>query len=269
MRSIHQLLEKKHRGEKIVCTTCYDSTMARLLYRSEIDLILVGDSAGNVMMGHPSTIAVTNEDMVRYSACVTRVLGDDAKKIIIADIPFMSYATVPLAIENATALMQKGGVHGVKLEGASTSTLEAIALLVDHGIPVMGHLGFTPQSWHTLGGPVVCGKDPTAARMMVQHAKKLSNAGVFSLVLEMVPKELAAQITQEIPVPVIGIGAGGDVDGQILVLQDLLGMSPHTPRFAKVYAPLATAIEKAVSQYCAEVRKGEFPLESHSYSAPL
>lgn len=261
-----ELQKKKQRREKIVCTTCYDSSMALLINQCPVDLVLVGDSVGNMMMGYPSTLEVTVEDMVRYTAAVSRVL--ESSKLLIADLPFLSYHNPSQALDHAALLIQKGGAYGIKLEGAYPHALEAVRRLKENGVAVMGHLGFTPQSLRILGGFYVQGKTPEAAEELRQKARDLEEAGAFALVLEMVPQELARTITLERSIPIIGIGAGKDVDGQILVLQDLLGISPKAPRFVQAYAKIGEQIIEALHSYSCEVKEGTFPAEQHSFKTP-
>ncbi|MCY4380694.1 MAG: 3-methyl-2-oxobutanoate hydroxymethyltransferase [Proteobacteria bacterium] len=262
--TIKDLAKKKVNNEKIVATTCYDATMARLISFAQLDFVLIGDSLATVMMGHPNTLPVTIEHMVVYASSVSRVLQGP---LLMADMPFMSYHMSPeQTYQNATRLMQQGGVHGLKLEGAAPWVLDQISHLVESGIPIMGHLGVTPQSVHQTSGYMVQGKEPSSAERLIQDAEKLDGAGVFALVLELVPAALAAEITRVVSVPVIGIGSGAQVDGQILVLQDLLGMnSSFQPKFVKKYCDLETTTVEALNTYVREVLQGEFPNATHSW----
>lgn len=246
---------------KLSMLTAYDWHSARILDRCELDMLLVGDSLGMVMLGREDTVSVTLEEMLHHTAAVVR--GAE-RALVVADLPFLSYEpSVELALASAGRLFKEAGARAVKLEGA---WLEQIRALVRAGIPVQGHLGLTPQRVAELGGFRVQGKDDRASRILLEEAQALAEAGVFSLVLEAMPMELAARITELVPVPTIGIGAGPHCDGQVLVLQDMLGLYERfTPRFVKRYANLAQHIEKAVKTYKEEVESGTFPAQVHSF----
>lgn len=263
-QSIRSLQNKKVTGEKISMITCYDSTFAKLINQTDIDMVLVGDSLGNVMMGYDNTLKVTVEDMARYGASVARSLES---AFLVIDMPFMSYnISLEETLRNAAALIRDAGGQAVKMEGGK-AICDKVAACVDAGIPVMGHLGLTPQSIHTIGGYRVQGRDEEDANRMIEDAKALEKAGAFSIVLEMVPSALAQRITKEVSVPVIGIGAGAGCDGQVLVLQDLLGMDGgFRPKFLKTYANLSEVIVGALTEYNNEVKNVEFPAEEHSFN---
>lgn len=262
--SILSVKAKKQAGEKLSMITCYDSTFAKLINYTNIDMVLVGDSLGNVMMGYDDTLKVSVDDMARYGGSVARAL-DHA--LLVVDMPFMSYnISVENTLKNAAKLVRKGGAQAVKLEGG-IAICDKVKALVDAGIPVMGHLGLTPQSINTIGGYRVQGRDEQDAARMMEDAKALEEAGAFSLVLEMVPSELAAKISDSVSIPVIGIGAGAGCDGQVLVLQDLLGMdNGFRPKFLKTYANLSEIIVGAISDYDSEVKAGDFPAKEHSFT---
>jgi 3-methyl-2-oxobutanoate hydroxymethyltransferase len=249
--------------EPIVMVTCYDATMARIVDEADIDVILVGDSAGNVMAGLDNTLGVTMDMMVHHTLCVTRV---KPKALVVADMPFLSYQTgVRDAVVNAGRLIQEGGAQAVKIEGGSR-VIEQVKAIVRADIPVMGHLGLTPQSVHAFGGYRVQGKTEAAANRLKDDAMALEDAGVFSIVFECVPAPLAQEITKSLVVPTIGIGAGPACDGQVLVIQDLLGMSKEfRPKFVKRYAGLFDTIRDALDAYAREVKSGVFPSEEFSF----
>jgi len=249
--------ERKRRGEKIAMLTAYDAAMAALLDRAGVDALLVGDSVGMVMLGYPTTLPVTLDAMVHHTAAVARGVH---RAMVIADLPFMTYqASVEDAVRSAGRLIQEGGASAVKLEGGRP-VVDAVRRLVEIGIPVMGHVGLQPQSIHQLGGYRKRGTQPREAEGILADAAALVSAGAFAIVLEAIPAELAARITARVNVPTIGIGAGPDCDGQILVSHDMLGMSgSHTPSFVKQYAQLANAISAATESYVSDVRAGRFP----------
>lgn len=253
----------KETGEKLSMLTSYDYSTAKLLDEAGIHGILVGDSLGNVMLGYEDTIPVTMEDMIHHGAAVAR----GAKNaLVVIDMPFMSYQTgVRDALINAGRLMKEGGADAVKLEGG-VEIVPQVEAIVNAGIPVMGHLGLTPQSINAFGGFKVQGKSEEAARKILEDAKALERAGAFAITLECVPAKLAALITREIQIPTIGIGAGAECDGQILVYQDLLGMfSDFTPKFVKRYANIGELMKEAFASYKKEVAEGAFPQEEHQY----
>ncbi|NLF23889.1 MAG: 3-methyl-2-oxobutanoate hydroxymethyltransferase [Lentisphaerae bacterium] len=250
--------------QRLACLTAYDAGMARLLDEAGIPLILVGDSVANTMLGHATTLPVTLEQMLHHTAAVARGV---AGALVVGDMPFMSYqAGDDQAVRNAGRFLQEAGADAVKLEGGRLRA-GLIRRLVDNGIPVMGHLGLTPQSVLALGGYKVQGRQPEAAAALMADAEALDQAGVFSIVLECVPAALAQEITAAVSVPTIGIGAGSACDGQILVLHDLLGLTPPgaTAKFVKRYAELGAAVSQAVHQYQSEVESGAFPAPEQSY----
>ena len=252
----------KERGERFAMLTAYDSSSARLLDHAGIPLLLVGDSLGETVLGYSTTLPVTVDDMVHHSAAVVRGVTD---AFVVGDMPFMSYqASVADGLRNAGRLMKEAGVHGVKVEGGGR-VVELVGCLVEAGLPVMGHVGLTPQSVHQLGGYRVQGRGEAAQRIL-QDAKELEAAGVFSLVLEAIPSELARSITESVSVPTIGIGAGPHCDGQVLVFHDLLGLGSHrAPKFVKRYANLGDEVERAAAAFAADVAAGAFPDANHSY----
>ena len=254
----------KEEGKKLSMLTAYDYSTASLLDEAGIHGILVGDSLGNVILGYEDTISVTMEDMIHHGAAVSR----GAKNaLVVVDMPFMSYqGSVYDALNNAGRLMKEGRANAVKLEGGK-EVAPQIKAIVQAGIPVMGHLGLTPQSINALGGYKVQGKDESAAQKLLEDAKTIAEAGVVSIVLECVPSALAEVITKAVDVPTIGIGAGAGCDGQILVYQDMLGMfSDFTPKFVKRYANIGEAMREAFRTYIAEVSEGIFPKTEHGYS---
>lgn len=255
----------KKQGRKIVCLTAYDYSTAKILDQAGVDLILVGDSLAMVALGHQTTHAVTMDEMVHHTKAVMRGV---ARCFVVADLPFMSYqADVGQAIANAGRFIKEAGAHAVKLEGATAHNLEIVERLVGAGIPVQGHLGFTPQSIHGLGGTKVQGKSAEAAAKLIQDSLKLQEAGVFSLVLEMVPTSVAEMITERLAIPTIGIGAGNVCDGQILVTDDLLGkFTDFQPRFVRRYAQLADLCGEAVKKYAADVQSRDFPSKAESFA---
>lgn len=257
------ILSKKQKHEKIVCLTAYDYPTACIVDGSGIDIILVGDSAANVFAGEKNTLPITMEEMLYH----TRIVSHAVKNaLLIADMPFLSYQTsIQDAVFNAGRFL-KVGAAGVKLEGGSP-IIDAIKRLVEIGIPVMGHLGLTPQSVHKFGGYKLQGNTEESRSQLLADAKLLEQAGCFALVLEKIPASLAKDITAEISVPTIGIGAGPHCDGQILVLHDVIGLfDDFSPKFVKRYAHVRDVIEKAVKQYKDEVEKGIYPDEAHSFN---
>lgn len=255
----------KREGRKIVCLTAYDYSTAKILDRAGVDLILVGDSLAMVALGHQTTHAVTMDEMVHHTRAVTRGVQN---AFVVADLPFMSYQVdVIQAITNAGRFIKEAQAHAVKLEGATKLNLEVIERLVSMGIPVMGHLGFTPQAIHSLGGTRVQGRSADEAYRLIKDSIALAEAGVFSLVLEMVPATVATMISNSISVPTIGIGAGSGCDGQILVTDDLLGKyTDFKPRFVRQYANLSDICTNAIVQYAEDVRSKDFPNDSESFA---
>jgi 3-methyl-2-oxobutanoate hydroxymethyltransferase len=248
-------LEKKRRGEKIAILTAYDATMARLLDRAGVDAILVGDSLGMVIMGHADTLQVTLDISVHHTRSVR---NGTERALVIADMPYLTFQTgVNDAVRNAGRLVQEGGAAAVKLEGGSASA-EVTARLVEIGIPVMGHLGLTPQSVHALGGYKKL--DASRAKGLLEEAKIIEQAGAFAIVLESIPSEIACEITAALAVPTIGIGAGPHCDGQVLVSYDALGLfQEFVPSFVKQYADLGKEVVRAAREYVDDVRGGKFP----------
>lgn len=258
--SINDIAQMKRNGEKISCLTAYDASFAAVIDKVGVDIILVGDSLGMVVQGHSTTIPVTIADMVYHTRCVSRARQ---RAFIIADLPFMSYSSPSDAALNAAKLLQKGGAQMVKLEGAR---LDCVRFLVEQKIPVCGHLGLLPQSIHQLGGYKVQGKEPEAAQRILEDAKQLQDAGAAMLVLECVPSQLAKQITSDLSIPVIGIGAGMDCDGQVLVLYDMLNIGiSKRPRFSKDFMAGSESVEVAIKAYHLAVKNAEFPGVEHSF----
>ena len=257
------LAELKAAGVKFSCLTSYDATTAEIFDQADIEVILVGDSAGNTVLGHDSTLEVTIDEMISFAKGVSSSVK---RALVVVDMPFGSYEVSPtLALENAISMMKRSGAEAVKLEGGSDRAPQ-VKEIVAAGIPVMGHLGFTPQSVHALGGFKVQGRGDDAANLE-KDALALQEAGVFAIVLEMVPADLAAELTKILSVPTIGIGAGNATDGQILVWQDFAGLSSGNRKFVKQYANLRTELSKAASNYRSEVISGEFPGKEHSFDS--
>lgn len=253
-----KLAEMKAAAEPIVMITAYDAPSARVVDAAGVDVVLVGDSLGMVMLGHTSTLPVTMDDMVHHTAAVSRGIQH---ALIVADMPFMSYRiTHEEALRNAARFLAEAGANAVKLEGGA-DVAPLVEAMVAAGIPVMGHVGLTPQSVNVFGGYKVQGRDTASAMKLVEDCLALEAAGAFAIVLELVPAEVAALVSEELTIPTIGIGAGGGCDGQVQVFHDLLGMSDFTPRHAKRYAEIGTAMTQAVAAYAADVRAGEFPGE--------
>lgn len=255
-------MKKAH--EKIAMLTAYDAPSAKLAEQAGVDVILVGDSLGMVVLGYDSTISVTLEDMILHTKAVKRGAKET---FIITDMPFLTYhSTIAETMNNARRLMQEAGSHAVKLEG-NGAVIDKIAALTKAGVPVVAHLGLTPQSVGVLGGYRVQGKDAEGAKQLINDAKEVEAAGAAMLVLECVPKQLAQLITELIKIPTIGIGAGLETDGQVLVYHDLVGYgSNHVPKFVKQHTNISLEIERAVSAYVTEVKKLEFPEEKHTFT---
>lgn len=252
--------------EKLVMLTAYDYSTARVMDMAGVDALLVGDSLGMVMLGYPDTLSVTVDDMVRHCAAVAR---GAQKALVVCDMPYMSYhVSVEDTVRNAARLMIEGRAQAVKLEGGAEFAAEVRAL-TRASIPVMGHLGLTPQSVNTFGGFKVQGKTMAAAQKLLDDARALQDAGAFALVLECVPAPLAERVTQALAIPVIGIGAGAGCDGQVLVWQDMTGMTlSHLPRFVKRFGEVGASLRSAVEAYAREVRAGAFPTDDHGYPLP-
>ena len=262
-KTVLDLQSMKAENEKIAMITAYDATMARLVDTAGVDMVLVGDSVGMVIQGMPDTLGVTLEDMIYHGRCVARGLQ---QAHLTVDMPFMSYQVSPeQALQSAGRLVKEGHAQSVKLEGGQRSA-SAISKIVEAGIPVVGHIGLTPQSVHTLGGWKVQGRGDSAAEQLMTDALAVQAAGAFSLVLEMVPAELAAEVTAALEIPTIGIGAGAQCSGQVLVCNDLLGFdTSFSPRFLKRYAELQDPMIAAIKDYVSEVRSGAFPTEAHAF----
>ncbi len=257
--TINQIKEMKPRGEKIVMLTAYDYSTARLVDEAGIPLILVGDSLGMVVLGYESTIPVTIDEMLHHTRAVVR---GTRQAMVVGDMPFMTYhVSVEDALRNAARFIQEAGAQAVKLEGGVT-VAEKVKRIVECGIPVMGHIGLTPQSIHQFGGFKMQGKTPEAAANLLEDAKVLEQAGAFAIVLETIPANLARLITDKVSIPTIGIGAGPECDGQVQVINDILGsFADFVPKHAKQYVKLTDIISKAVTRYRDEVKSGAFPAE--------
>jgi len=265
--TIKDIILRKKGGEKISMLTAYDAGFARLLDSSGIDIILVGDTLGMVLLGYESTVPVTMEEMLHHSRAVNHGVE---QAVLVGDMPFLSYqVSIRDAIINAGRFLKEAGCDAVKLEGG-TEVCDTVQALVKAGVPVMGHIGLTPQTASQLGGYKVQGRDMASARMLLRSAKALEEAGVFAMVLECVPSQLAKVITDSIAIPTIGIGAGKFCDGQVLVTHDLLGMfEKFVPSFVKTYANLAPQIRKAIDTFNRDVKSGEFPDEKHGFSMQI
>lgn len=253
--TLTRLQSMKQAGERIASLTAYDAGFARLADEAGVDMVLVGDSLGMVLHGQPDTLGVTVADMIYHSRLVAHALQ---RALLVTDMPYLSYTTPMQALGNAGRLMREGGAEVVKLEGGAWLA-ETVQLLGRHGIPVCGHLGLTPQSIHKLGGYRMQGRDPEAAAAMLEDARQLERAGAVMLVLECVPAALAKQIRAAVAIPVIGIGAGPDCDGQVLVLQDVLGVSERVPSFARDFLKASGDIRSALRHYVDAVKTGAFP----------
>ena len=251
-------------GEKIVMVAAYDALFARISDDAGVDIILVGDSLGGIVAGYDSTLRVTLEQMIYHGAAARRGCS---RALLVVDMPFLTYqVSVEDAMRNCGRVMQETGAQAVKLEGGSVSIAESVRSVVEMGVPVMGHLGFTPQSVHAMGGARVQGRDGADASRLVDDAKRLEDAGAFAIVLELMPAAVAKQITDAVRVPTIGIGAGAGCDGQVLVLADLLGLNDtFAPRFLKLYATLGEEARSAVREFAADVRSGGYPDDAHSF----
>jgi len=262
--TVPSITTRKKSGKKITALTAYDYSFAKLLDRTSIDILLVGDSLGMVSQGNANTLSVTLEDIVYHTRCVNKGVQ---RALVVADMPFMSYqVSVESAVTNAGILIQQGGAAAVKLEGGGR-IISQVNAIIKAGIPVMGHVGLTPQSVHQFGGYKIQGKTFLDSKQIKQDAKDLQKAGVFALVLEGIPEELAAEITIDLEIPTIGIGAGSKCDGQILVTHDLLGLNPDfAPKFVKRYAHLSDVIQNSVKDFINEVQNETFPGSEHTYN---
>lgn len=259
----HVLQEMKRNGEKIAMLTAYDFTMARILDQAGIDILLVGDSASNVMAGHETTLPITLNEMIYHAAGVVRAVE---RCLVVVDMPFGSYqGNSKEALTSAIRIMKESGGHSIKMEGGR-EIVESIERILTAGIPVMGHLGLTPQSIYKFGTYTVRAKEEEEAQRLIEDAKLLEQTGCFAIVLEKVPAKLAEQVAKEVEIPIIGIGAGNGVDGQVLVTHDMLGMNQEfSPRFLRRYLNLAEDMDMAVKSYVSDVRKKDFPNESEQY----
>lgn len=263
-RSVRDLLEMKQRGERIVALTAYDYLFARLVDESDVDLVLVGDSVGQVFAGYDSTLPVTLEDIIYHGRAVRRGVRH---ALLVLDMPFMSFQVSPQeTLRNAGRLLKETGAEAVKLEGGDEETSEHVRTLVRAGIPVLGHIGLTPQSVHVLGGYRVQGREAAASERLHEEAGRLEAAGAFGIVLELLPTALATEISSIVSVPTIGIGAGPGADGQILVLPDALGLNESfQPRFLRRFAELGQAAREGIRDYAEAVRSGRYPDAEHSF----
>ena len=257
------VVEMKANGEKISMLTAYDYTFAKLLDNAGIDVLLVGDSASNVMAGHETTLPITLDQMIYHASSVIRGV---TRAFVVVDLPFGTYQSDPKkALRSATRIMKESGAHAIKLEGGKEEA-ESIRRIVNAGIPVMGHLGLTPQSIHQFGGFGLRAKEEAEAQKLKEDAKLLEQLGCFAIVLEKIPAALAEEVAKSVRIPIIGIGAGNGVDGQVLVMHDMLGMSNEFhPKFLRKYANLQEVINEAVTHYIADVKSVDFPNENESY----
>ncbi len=263
-KTIPEIKARKENGPKISMLTAYDYPWALLVDRAGIDMILVGDSLGMVVLGYPDTISVTMDEMIHHTKAVTGVVRG---ALVVGDMPFGSYnVSAEKAVENANRFMKEAKADAVKLEGGK-SMAHVVEAIVGAGIPVQGHIGLTPQTASALGGFKVQGKSAEAAKALIEDAKALEDAGCFSIVLEAIPAPIAAMITESISIPTIGIGAGKDCDGQVLVTHDMVGLFDRfTPKFVKQYAKISETISSAIAEYKEEVENGSFPEEKHSFT---
>jgi 3-methyl-2-oxobutanoate hydroxymethyltransferase len=258
---------QKPSSTKITCLTAYDYPTARLLDEAGVDILLVGDSLAMVVLGYESTLPVTLEEMLHHTRAVRR---GTRRALLVSDMPYGSYHDDPMAaVRNAVRFVKEAGAEAVKIEGGERR-MDLVARLVDAEIPVMGHIGLTPQSVNTFGGFRVQGKTEQAGDRVMRDARAVEAAGAFAIVLESIPRELGARITAELRIPTIGIGAGPDCDGQVLVINDLLGLSfGHAPKFTRRYADVGEIISRAAAQYCRDVQQGSFPSDEESYHMPM
>jgi len=259
----HILQEMKNRGEKISMLTAYDFSMARIIDNAGIDVILVGDSASNVMAGHETTLPITLDQMIYHASSVVRAVN---RALIVVDLPFGSYqGNSKEALQSSVRIMKESGAHAVKLEGGK-EVKESIERILSAGIPVMGHLGLTPQSIYKFGTYSVRAKEQVEAKALLEDARLLEKSGCFGLVLEKIPAQLASRVSEQVKIPVIGIGAGGGVDGQVLVLHDMLGITNEfSPRFLRRYANLYDGMNRAVKKYISDVKANDFPNANEQY----
>ena len=261
--TLRDIARKRERGERIVMVTAYDALFGRLVDESGVDMVLVGDSVGNVFAGYETTIPVTLDQMIYHGAAARRGVR---RALLVVDMPFLTYqVSEAQALEHGGRVMQGTNATALKLEGAGEETLRAVRALVRVGVPVMGHIGFTPQSVHALGGFRVQGRETDAVDRLIAEARALEEAGAFAVVLELVPAAVASAVTEALSIPTIGIGAGAGCAGQVLVLPDLLGLNDgFSPKFLKRYASLADTVRDAVRSYAAEVRDGSYPGPEHA-----
>jgi len=264
---LHRKSLRVEDATKITCLTAYDYPTARLLDEAGVEVLLVGDSLGMVVLGHETTLPVTVEEMLHHTRAVRQ---GTRRALVVADMPYGSYhGEIHESLRNAMRFVKEAGAEAVKIEGGERR-LELISRLTEAEIPVMGHVGLTPQSVNALGGYRVQGKTPATADQLLRDARAVEAAGAFAIVLEAMPRELAAEITRSLRIPTIGIGAGPDCDGQVLVLHDLLGLTfQDAPKFARRYANVGETISRAVRQYCDDVQNGAFPTDAESYHAPV
>ncbi len=256
------LCDRKKAGEKIAVLTAYDFPTAKLIDQSGVDVVLVGDSCGMVVMGRENTLGVTTDEMVYHTRIVSSAVEH---ALVVGDMPFLSYQITPAeAVRNAGRLIVEGGAQAIKLEGPAQRFGDTIRAILDASIPVMGHIGLQPQSIHQLGGYKIQGRDAEGRARLIDEAKGLEAIGCFAIVLECVPASLAKEITESVSIPTIGIGAGPHCDGQVLVMHDMLGMGKYT-KFSKVYFDVGTAMKSAFESYVAEVKSGTFPTAEHSF----
>ena len=259
----HVLQEMKRSGEKIAMLTAYDYSLARLVDGAGVDVILVGDSASNVMAGNDTTVPITLDHMIYHAQCVVNAVD---RALVVVDMPFGSYqGDSKLALKSAIRIMKESGGHAVKIEGGK-EVVDSIKRILTAGIPVMGHLGLTPQSIYKFGTYTVRAREDAEAEKLLEDAIALQNAGCFSIVFEKIPADLAKRVSESLDIPAIGIGAGADCDGQVLVLHDMLGITKNfSPRFLRRYADVGESVDRAVRDYIGDVRKGDFPSEDESY----
>lgn len=262
--TIRDFTAHKRKRDKLVVVTAYDAIFGRLVDEAGVDAVLVGDSLGNVVAGMDSTLPVTLHQMIYHAAMVRRGVS---RALLVVDMPFLTYQTgADRAVWNCGRVLQRTGAQAVKMEGGGPDMAEVVRRVVSAGIPVMGHVGFTPQSVHALGGYVVQGKTSDEAARVLDEARQLEEAGAFSIVLELMPAELARQVTETLSIPTIGIGAGGECDGQVLVLHDLLGLNDmFAPKFLKRYASMAEDVREAVGKFAEDVRGGRYPAKEHEF----